>query len=279
MSKVWFITGASSGLGAALAAAALQNGHKVAATFRKPEQAADFTTQNSGAGLGIVLDVTSQEQVTAGVQQAIDHFGRIDVLVNNAGYGTIGAIEEFSMEEVRQQFEANFFGAVALTKQVLPAMRQQGLGQILFISSAAGFKATGGFGVYNSSKFALEGFAEALAQEVGALGVRVTIVQPGPFRTQFAGSSVKLAHQRMDEYKQTPVAQMYHYISRIDGKQEGDPEKGARAIIDFVASDSKTLRLPLGKHSLDAIRAKLRAVASDLDANERIALSTMYEGK
>ncbi|RPD51040.1 oxidoreductase [Paracnuella aquatica] len=279
MSKVWLITGASSGLGAALAAAALQNGHKVAATFRKPEQAADFTTNNNGAGLGIVLDVTSQEQVTASVQQAIDHFGRIDVLVNNAGYGTIGAIEEFSMEEVRQQFEANFFGAVALTKQVLPAMRQQGSGQILFISSAAGFKATGGFGVYNSSKFALEGFAEALAQEVGALGIRVTIVQPGPFRTQFAGSSVKLAQHRMDEYKQTPVAQMYHYISRIDGKQEGDPEKGAHAIIDFVASDSKTLRLPLGKHSLDAIRAKLRAVASDLDANERIALSTMYEGK
>jgi NAD(P)-dependent dehydrogenase (short-subunit alcohol dehydrogenase family) len=224
-----------------------------------------------------VVDVTNESQITEGVQQAIAHFGRIDVLVNNAGYGTIGAIEEFSMEEIRHQFETNFFGAAALTKQVLPRMRQQGSGQILFISSAAGFKATGGFGVYNSSKFALEGFAEALAQEVGAFGIQVTIVQPGPFRTQFAGGSVKLAQQRMDAYKQTPVAQMYHYISRIDGKQEGDPEKGAAAIIDFVDGDSKTLRLPLGKHSLDAIRAKLRSVASDLETNEAIALSVMYE--
>lgn len=276
MSKVWFITGASSGFGAELAKAAIERGDQVVATFRKAAQASDFTMAYQGKGLGVLLDVTQPAQIEAGVQRALQQFGRIDVLVNNAGYGTIGAVEEFSMEEIREQFETNFFGAVALTKAVLPLMREQKSGHILAISSAAGFKATGGFGVYNASKFALEGFNEALAQEVGPFGIKVTIVQPGPFRTQFAGSSVKLAATRMDEYKTTPVAQMYHYISRIDGRQEGDPVKGANAIVDFVHGEGKTLRLPLGKHSLDAIKAKLRAVQADLDANEQVALSTMY---
>lgn len=271
------ITGASSGFGAELAKAAIERGDQVVATFRKAAQASDFTIAHQGRGLGVILDVTQPEHMESTVQRALQQFGRIDVLVNNAGYGTIGAVEEFSMTEIREQFETNFFGAVALTKAVLPLMREQKSGHILALSSAAGFKATGGFGVYNASKFALEGFNEALAQEVGPFGIKVTIVQPGPFRTQFAGSSVKLAGVRMDEYKTTPVAQMYHYISRIDGRQEGDPVKGAHAIVDFVHGESKTLRLPLGKHSLDAIKAKLRAVQADLDANEQVALSVMYQ--
>jgi NAD(P)-dependent dehydrogenase (short-subunit alcohol dehydrogenase family) len=276
MSKVWLITGASSGFGAEMATAAIEHGDRVVGTFRKPEQADAFTQQHKGNGLGLVMDVNHETQIKSGVQQAVQQFGRIDVLVNNAGYGTIGAVEEFSMEEIRSQFETNFFGAVALTKEVLPLMREQKGGNILAISSAAGFKATGGFGIYNASKFALEGFTEALAQEVAPFNIRVTIVQPGPFRTQFAGTSVQLAQTRMDEYKLTPVAQMYHYISRIDGRQEGDPVKGAKAIVDFVHGDSKTLRLPLGKHSLDAIKAKLRAVQADMEANEQIALSTLF---
>lgn len=277
MNKVWFITGASSGFGAELAKAAIDRGDQVVATFRKAAQASDFTIAHQGKGLGVLLDVNQPAQIEAAVQRALQQFGRIDVLVNNAGYGTIGAVEEFSMAEIRDQFETNFFGAVALTKAVLPLMREQKSGHILALSSAAGFKATGGFGVYNASKFALEGFNEALAQEVSPFGIKVTIVQPGPFRTQFAGSSVKLAGIRMDEYKTTPVAQMYHYISRIDGRQEGDPVKGANAIVDFVHGEGKTLRLPLGKHSLDAIKAKLRAVQADLDANEQVALSVMYQ--
>lgn len=278
MSKVWFITGASSGLGAELAKTAMASGDMAVATFRKPEQATAFTVANGEKGLGVVLDVNHEEQLANAVQKAVQHFGRIDVLVNNAGYGTIGAAEEFSMTDIRAQFETNFFGAVALTKIVLPLMRQQKSGHIMAISSAAGFKATGGFGVYNASKFALEGFYEALAQEVGVFGIRVTIVQPGPFRTQFAGSSVKLAPERIDEYKLTPVAQMYHYISRVDGKQEGDPVKGAQAIVDFAHGNSKTLRLPLGKHALDAIKTKIRSVQADLEANESVALSTVFEG-
>jgi NAD(P)-dependent dehydrogenase (short-subunit alcohol dehydrogenase family) len=277
MSKVWFITGGSSGFGEALTTAILQRGDKVAATFRKAEQASLFTLQADGNGLGIVLDVTNSAQIPSAVQQAVQEFGKIDVLVNNAGYGTIGAIEEFSMDEIRQQMETNFFAALALTKEVLPLMRNNKSGHVIQISSAAGFKATGGFGIYNASKFALEGFSEALAQEVAPFGIKVVIVEPGPFRTKFASSSVKLADRRMDEYKTTPVAQMYHYISRIDGRQEGDPAKGATAIVDYVHNNNAPLRLPLGKHSLDAIRAKLTAVEKDLQANESIALGTMVD--
>jgi NAD(P)-dependent dehydrogenase (short-subunit alcohol dehydrogenase family) len=277
MSKVWFITGGSSGFGEALTTAILQRGDKVAATFRKAEQASLFTLQADGNGLGIVLDVTNSAQIPSAVQQAVQEFGKIDVLVNNAGYGTIGAIEEFSMDEIRQQMETNFFAALALTKEVLPLMRNNKSGHVIQISSAAGFKATGGFGIYNASKFALEGFSEALAQEVAPFGIRVVIVEPGPFRTKFASTSVKLADKRMDEYKTTPVAQMYHYISRIDGRQEGDPVKGATAIVDYVHNNNAPLRLPLGKHSLDAIRAKLTAVEKDLQANESIALRTMVD--
>jgi NAD(P)-dependent dehydrogenase (short-subunit alcohol dehydrogenase family) len=276
MSKVWFITGASSGFGEALAKAVTEKGDKIIATFRNAEQADLFSREHEGKGLGVVMDVTDAVQIKSGLAQGMEKFERVDVLVNNAGYGTIGAVEEFSMQEIRAQMETNFFGAVELTKEILPLMRKQGGGHILQISSAAGFKATGGFGVYNASKFALEGFSEALAQEVAPFNIKVVIVQPGPFRTKFAAASVKLAGQRIDEYRQTPVAQMYHYISRIDGRQEGDPVKAAFAMIDYVHSNNASLRLPLGKHSVDALKAKIAAVQKDIEANEATALSVMF---
>ena len=276
MAKVWFITGASSGFGEALVQAIIDRGDKVVATFRKAEQASAFSVRHNDIGLGVVMDITNAEQIKTGLQQAIDKFERIDVLVNNAGYGTIGAIEEFSIEEIRAQMETNYFGVVQLTKLVLPIMRKQGGGHILQLSSAAGFKATGGFGVYNASKFALEGFSEALAQEVSPFNIKVVIVQPGPFRTKFASGSIKLAEQKMEEYKLTPVAQMYHYISRVDGRQEGDPIKGANAMIDYVYNNNDSLRLPLGKHSIDTLKAKITSVQKDIQANEAIALSVMY---
>ncbi|RYY41061.1 MAG: SDR family NAD(P)-dependent oxidoreductase [Chitinophagaceae bacterium] len=277
MSRVWFITGASSGLGAALAAEVLQRGDRVAATFRKPEQASAFSQQQAGA-LGIVLDLNDSTRIAGAVEEAHAHFGGIDVLVNNAGYGFIGGIEEASMEEVRAQFETNFFGMAALTKEVLPLMRAQGSGYILQLSSAAGIKATAGFGVYNASKFALEGFSEALAQEVAPFGIRVVIVEPGPFRTEFAGSSVQLAKNRIEDYAKTPVAQMYHYITRIGGRQEGDPAKAARVMGDYVHNGATTLRLPLGKHPIDVIKAKLKSVEQDLETNRDLALSTLVDG-
>jgi NAD(P)-dependent dehydrogenase (short-subunit alcohol dehydrogenase family) len=276
MAKTWFITGASSGFGNELVKAVLSKGDKVAATFRKPEQASAFSQQHGENGLGVVMDVTSEEQINAGVQLAQDRFGHIDVLVNNAGYGTIGAIEEFSLDEIRAQMETNFYGAVAVTKAFLPLMRERGSGHIVQISSQAGFRAVSGFGIYNASKFALEGFSEALAQEVATFGIKVTIVEPGPFRTEFLAGSMKAAQQKIEAYENTPVAGMYRYVESQNGKQEGDPVKAAQAIVDYVYSDSKALRLPLGKAPLQAIRMKIAQVEADLQENEAIAVSTVF---
>lgn len=277
MPKIWFLTGASSGFGLALTDAIIARGDKVAATFRKAEQAAAFSQRHRGNGIGLVMDVISPQQVRAALQETLLQYRTIDVLVNNAGYGTVGAIEEFSLEEMRQQMETNFFGMAALTKEVLPLMRQKRSGHIIQMSSSSGFRAMGGFGVYNASKFALEGFSEALAQEVAPFGIRVTIVEPGPFRTEFAGGSIKKPQRRMEAYEEGPVANMYKYIDGAHGTQEGDPVKGARAIVDFVYSDNTTLRLPLGKAAIAAIKAKLAAVESDVAANEAIAASAVFE--
>jgi NAD(P)-dependent dehydrogenase (short-subunit alcohol dehydrogenase family) len=276
MSKVWFITGASSGLGAQLAAAAIAKGDSVAATFRRPEQASAFSNAHAGRALGVLLDVTDFDRIPEAVQETIDRFGRIDVLVNNAGYGTIGALEEFSMEELRAQFETNFFGMAALTKAVLPLLRAQGSGHIVQLSSVSGFRAMAGFGLYNASKFALEGFSEALAQEVAPFGIRVVIVEPGPFRTEFLSGSMKEAATRIEAYSQTAVAGMYEYKERVTGKQEGDPEKAASVIWAYVHEDNPHLRLPLGKSAVAGIRSKLHAVQEDVDANEHLALKAMF---
>ena len=276
MAKVWFLTGASSGFGAEMAKAIIESGDQVAATFRKAEQASSFSQRHNGNGLGVVLDITQTGQIAPALRQAIDKFGRIDVLVNNAGYGTIGAIEEFSLEEIRAQMETNFFGAVAVTKEAIPILRNQGSGQIVQISSQSGFRASAGFGVYNASKFALEGFSEALAQELAPFGIKVTIVEPGPFRTQFLSGSLKMPQKQMDIYQKGPVGQMYQYQHKMNGNQEGDPVKAAKAIVDYVHSTKENLRLPLGKVTIQSMRAKLAAVEKDLAANESIAISTVY---
>lgn len=277
MAKTWFITGASSGLGEALSKAVLSAGDSVVATFRRPEQAEAFSREAKENGLGLVLDVTHTAGISKALQEAKNKFGRIDVLVNNAGYGTIGAIEEFNLDEIREQMETNFFGAVAVTKEALPLMREQGGGHIIQISSQSGFRASAGFGIYNASKFALEGFSEALAQEVQAFGIKVVIVEPGPFRTQFLGSSVKTPQQTLDAYSKTAVAQMYQYMERMNGKQEGDPEKAARAIVDYIHNNREPLRLPLGKTTIQGMRAKLASVEKDITANEAISLSVIYK--
>jgi len=277
MAKIWFITGASSGFGAELAKAVIQSGDKVAATFRQEGQANSFSQQYGDKGHAVILDVRQTDKISSAFQQAIDKFGKIDVLVNNAGYGTIGAIEEFSLEEIREQMETNYFGAVAITKAILPIMRNQGSGHIVQISSQSGFRASAGFGIYNASKFALEGFSEALAQEVAPFGIKVTIVEPGPFRTQFLSTSLKMAQNKIDVYQKGPVGQMYQYQQKMDGKQEGDPVKAAKAIVDYIQSGKENLRLPLGKVTIQSMRAKLAAVEKDIAANEAISLSTIYQ--
>lgn len=274
-SRIWFITGISSGLGKALAEVVMQSGDFVVGTFRNARQVEEFNRQYDGKGLALQLDVTR----TADISQAFDtlrqRFGRLDVLVNNAGFGFAGAIEEASLAEVRDVFEANFFGTLQVTQAALPLLRQQRGGQILQISSQSGFKAVPGFGIYNASKFALEGFSEALAAEVAPLGIRLTIVEPGPFRTDFANRSFRLAARVIDDYHETAGA-FRQRMKDISGKQEGDPYKAAQAIVAIVAEENPPLRLPLGKLAVATLTAKLESVQRDLDAYRHIAENAVY---
>jgi NAD(P)-dependent dehydrogenase (short-subunit alcohol dehydrogenase family) len=274
-SRIWFITGISSGLGKALAEVVMQSGDFVVGTFRNAHQVEEFNRQYDGKGLALPLDVTQ----TADISQAFDtlrqRFGRLDVLVNNAGFGFAGAIEEASLAEVRDVFEANFFGTLQVTQAALPLLRQQRGGHILQISSQSGFKAVPGFGIYNASKFALEGFSEALAAEVAPLGIRLTIVEPGPFRTDFASRSFRLAARVIDDYRETAGA-FRQRMKDISGKQEGDPYKAAQAIVAIVAEENPPLRLPLGKLAVATLTAKLESVQRDLDAYRHIAENAVY---
>ncbi|NKI31574.1 oxidoreductase [Croceivirga thetidis] len=270
--KVWFITGISSGLGEAIANKVMESGDFVIGTFRKQEQVQAFNGKNSGKGRAVLLDVTDY----ATMEKLVSEIAAIDVLVNNAGMGFVGAIEESSLKEVRAVFEANFFGVLKLTQLVLPKMRAQSSGHIVQISSHGGFKAFAGFGIYNASKFALEGFSEALAQEVQPLGIKTIIVEPGPFRTNFAASGLGEAKNIIDDYNQT-AGNFRNRLKGVNGKQEGHPEKAALAIINAVNSENNTLRLPLGKIPLSTMKMKLDSVLNDLEANRKIAEAAVFD--
>jgi len=273
--KIWFITGISSGLGKALALKVMQQGDFVVGTFRKAAQVESFNLEHQGSGLGLQLDVTDSEGIIAAFAQIEQEFGRLDVLVNNAGYGFAGAVEEADLDEVRAIFEVNVFGALQVTQHALPLMRRQKSGHILQISSGAGFKATPGFGIYNATKFALEGFSEALADEVRPLGIRVTIIEPGPFRTEFAAGSLVRAAREIQDY--IPTAGIFRQrMAGIDGKQEGDPLKGAAAIIQVVNAHEAPMRLPLGRIVLGNIQAELDSVRKDMDDWRSVSEGTVY---
>ena len=274
--KTWLITGISSGLGQALAQAVMAAGDYVIGTFRQPKQVEQFNQQYAGRGTAVLLDITDRDATQVVVEQIISEHLRIDVLVNNAGIGFVGAIEETAPEEVRSLFEANFFGALWLTQAVLPHLRRQRQGHIVQISSHGGIKAFAGFGIYNASKFALEGFSEALAQEAAPLGIAVSIIEPGPFRTNFAGSRLGEANQVIDDYEATAGA-FRKKLKGVDGQQEGDPNKAADAIIDLVNSAHPPLRLPLGKTALKTIQMKIDSVAADLRTNQQVAERAVFE--
>lgn len=273
--KHWFITGISSGLGKALAESVIENGDFVIGTFRTQSQVDAFNAAYEGKAHALLLDITREQDIEQSIPKIISEFGKIDVLVNNAGIGFAGAVEETSMKEVKEVFEVNFFGTLTLTQSVLPHMRKAKSGHIVQISSHGGIKAFAGFGIYNASKFAVEGFSEALAQEVAPLGIKVSIVEPGPFRTKFAGNRLGLAKIEINDYSETAGA-FRTKLKSVDGKQEGDPIKAAKAIIDLVNSEHPTLRLPLGKTALMTIGMKLESVKSDLEANRKIAENAVY---
>lgn len=274
--RVWLITGISSGLGKALAQTVLVHGDFVIGTFRKQSQTDNFNKEYKDKALALTLDVTNIDLIKDAIEVIKSKFGKIDVLVNNAGYGLAGAIEETSDEEAREIFKTNFFGTLNITKMLLPLFRQQKNGHIIQISSHGGFKAFAGFGIYNASKFALEGFSEALALEVAPLGIKVTIVEPGPFRTNFAGNSFQEAAITLDDYKETAGA-FRQRIKSVDGKQEGDPTKAAKAIVSIVGLENPPLRLPLGKVAVLSLTTKINSVTTDLNNYRDIAESSIYE--
>jgi NAD(P)-dependent dehydrogenase (short-subunit alcohol dehydrogenase family) len=274
--RVWFITGTSTGFGRELALVALERGDKVVATARKPETLTDIVQQYPDQAVAVRLDVTKLTEIAAAVAQAVDTFGRIDVVVNNAGYGVFGTVEEISSEMAQQQFDTNFFGALQVTQAILPTLRHQRSGHVINISSVGGFIGFPGVGIYSASKFALEGISEALAQEVAPLGIKVTIVEPGAFRTAFVGNIVG-GEQVAADYQATG-GQVINLIRSIDQQQPGDPRKAALAILQVVDSPQPPLRLPLGEDAVLNMEAKLRTVQAEVAAWREVAVNTAYEG-
>lgn len=273
--KIWFITGISSGLGKALAQEVMDKGDFVVGTFRNKTQADIFNDEFKEKACALVMDVTKPQEIEKAFEFIKDKFGRIDVLVNNAGFGIAGAVEETSIDETRAIFEANFFGTLQVTQAFLPLFRKQKSGHIIQISSHGGFKAFAGFGIYNASKFAVEGFSEALAQEVEPLGIKVTLVEPGPFRTKFAGDSFRQSATIIKDYNQT-AGVFRQRIKAVDGIQEGDPTKAAKAIFDITKLENPPLRLPLGKIAIVSLTTKLESVKGDLEDFKKIAESAVF---
>lgn len=261
---VWFITGCSTGFGRELARYTLDRGYRVAVTARRPADVADLAAGHDGRALVLPLDVTKPDEIAAAVEAAQAKFGRIDVLVNNAGVGYFGAIEESDDAEVRRMFEINFWGLANMTRAVLPGMRARRSGHIVNISSMGGVRGAPAVGFYNATKFGLEGLSEALAQEVAPLGVKVLIVEPSGFRTDWAGRSANQARSPIADYDSTAGARQ-RQIRGYSGKQPGDPARAAAAIVKAVEAADPPLRLMLGKAALAAGRAKIEALRRDFE--------------
>jgi NAD(P)-dependent dehydrogenase (short-subunit alcohol dehydrogenase family) len=272
---VWFITGCSTGLGRSLAVRVLEQGYRAVVTARDQHRIQDIVSAHPASARAVALDVSDPAQVERAVAQAEQAFGRIDVLVNNAGYGYLAAVEEGEEAEVRAMFETNFFGLVALIRRVLPGMRQRGYGHIVNISSVGGLIGNPGSGYYNATKFAVEGLSEALSKEVQPLGIRVTVIEPGPFRTDWAGRSLKQTRNALAAYAQTAGARRAEITAR-SGRQPGDPLRAGDAIIKAVQSDSPPLNLILGKDGLARVRAKLGSFTDSLAAWEATTVSADF---
>ena len=244
--KVWFITGVSSGLGKQLAKEVLKQGEIVVGTFRKQEQIDAFNKEVPGSSFGVLMDVAKTDMIIEAVKTIIDKFEKVDVLVNNAGYGVMGSIEEVSDAEVRRQFEVNVFGVLTTIRELLPHLRKARSGHIINITSIAGRIGSQGLGIYNGSKFALEGIGEALAAELKPLNIKVTNVEPGPFRTAWAGSSATYDNTKIADYEST-VGERITALQNLSGNQPGDPEKAADAIYKLAQLEEAPVHLPLGK--------------------------------
>jgi NAD(P)-dependent dehydrogenase (short-subunit alcohol dehydrogenase family) len=273
--RVWFITGASTGFGRLLAEEVLKADDKVVATARKLDNVADLEKKYPQTAQALSLDVTDAGQVDSAVAQAFARFGRVDVLVNNAGYGVAGAIEEVSEAEFMPMFETNVFGLLRVTRALLPHLRKQRSGHILNLSSIGGVVAGPGIGFYNATKFAVEGLSEALAAELAPLGIHVTIIEPGPFRTDFLGRSGVVAKTRLPDYDNT-AGNMRKYFAENDGKQKGDPLRAVRAMMEVVESPNPPLRLLLGASAVQRLRTKLGNWEKEIAAWEKVTVGADF---
>jgi NAD(P)-dependent dehydrogenase (short-subunit alcohol dehydrogenase family) len=273
--KVWFITGASTGFGRLLAEEVLKAGGRVIATARKVTQIQDLVQKYPETARAFELDVTKPQQIEAVAKDATAAFGQVDVLVNNAGYGFAGGIEEADEQEFLPVFETDVLGLIRVTRAFLPQFRKQRSGNIINVSSMAGLAGTAGWGYYNASKFAVEGFSEALAQEMAPLGVKVTIVEPGPFRTDFLGRSGVVAKRIIPDYLET-VGKTRAYFYENAGKQRGDPMKAVQAMMDVVESANPPLHLILGAQAYNRFKGKLEKWREEMAAYESVTLGADF---
>ncbi|MFM0088627.1 oxidoreductase [Paraburkholderia sediminicola] len=273
--RVWFITGATRGLGALIAQAALADGNAVVATGRNVAAIIE-RFGHSPALLPVALDVTDEAQANAAVQAAVERFGRIDVLVNNAGFGLLGAIEESSDADVRRMYDTNVFGLLNITRAVLPVMRAQRAGHVINMSSIGGYRSVAGFGAYCSTKFAVEGLTEALRAELKPLGIHATVVEPGYFRTDFLdASSLAVAGNVIADYDETS-GEVRRRATRMNHNQPGNPEKLAAAMVELVDAQTPPLRLPLGTDTLKAIAEKNAYVTQETETWQALSASTDF---
>jgi len=273
--KSFLITGAGAGFGRAFAEAALEAGHTVVGTVRREDQRIAFEALHSARTHGVVLDVAHFDAVDPSVRKLEEHVGPIDVLVNNAGYGHEGILEESPLAELIHQFEVNVFGAVAMIKAVLPTMRRRRRGHIINITSMAGYISMPGIAYYSGSKFALEGISEALAQEVKGLGIKVTAIAPGSFRTEWAGRSMVRSERFISDYDAVfdPVRKRRLEYS---GRQAGDPAKAARVLLELVELEEPPTHLLLGSDALKLVKERLAALHDEIQAWQRVSRSTDY---
>ena len=272
--KVWFITGTSSGFGRCIAEEVIARGDRLVATARDPSALTDLVARAPERVHPLRLDVTKPAEIRSAVAAALEQYGTVDVLVNNAGFSVVGAVEETSDEDLRATLEPMFFGAVATTRALLPHMRERRSGTIVQITSVGGLTTAPGFGAYCAAKHALEALSETLAAELAPFGVRVLIVEPGAFRTGLFGPAFRTM-PAMDAYA-TTVGPTRAFAASSDGSQPGDPTRAARAIVNAVVAEASTLRLPLGVDAVKSIRQKLAQVAADLDRTESIAVATSF---
>lgn len=275
--KVWFITGASKGLGLSLVKKLIENGYKIAATSRKSQNLIDAVGSFDGQQfLPLEVDLTSEKNIDDAVAKTIAHFGKIDVLVNNAGYGICGAVEELSPKEIKDSFDINVFATIKTMQAVMPHFRKQKSGNIINVSSIAGFASGIGWAMYAATKYAVMGLSETTAEDVKEFGVKVTVVAPGGFRTDFLkDSSLAYAKKEIEGYE--AVRASLHKFAMLNGKQTGNPEKLAQIFIDIAENPNPPVRLYLGSDAYNRAKAKINILSEELEINKEITLSTDYK--